>query len=207
MLQELPAGVGRIVWSKLSDSALASVSMGYQVGVTPLQMATAVSLDRQRRMLMRPHLVRAVIRDGVRHPVAPEVLRRTITADTAADAHHDHGRRRRARHGQARAIDGYTIARQDRHRREADQRRVLEAELFSSFIGFMPSRKPACAVLVMVDAPSVGAYSGGLVAAPIFKRDRRDRPSGTIGIPRIDQSRDARRDGPAIIIAEPGAHR
>jgi cell division protein FtsI (penicillin-binding protein 3) len=34
-----------IVWSaeRLDPSALASVSMGYQVGVTPLQMATAVS--------------------------------------------------------------------------------------------------------------------------------------------------------------------
>ena len=32
-----------IVWSTLNDSALASVSMGYQVGVTPLQMVTAAS--------------------------------------------------------------------------------------------------------------------------------------------------------------------
>ena len=40
-----------IVWdpSKLNDSALASVAMGYQVGVTPLQMAAAVSVGRQRR--------------------------------------------------------------------------------------------------------------------------------------------------------------
>ena len=34
----------------------------------------------------------------------------------------------------------------------------------------MPSRKPAIAVIVMVDAPSAGPYFGGLVAAPIFKR-------------------------------------
>jgi len=34
----------------------------------------------------------------------------------------------------------------------------------------MPSRKPAIAVLVMVDAPSTGPYFGGLVAAPIFKQ-------------------------------------
>ena len=41
--------------------------MGYQVGVTPLQMATAVSSIANGGMLMRPRLVRAVIRDGVRH--------------------------------------------------------------------------------------------------------------------------------------------
>ena len=40
-----------IVWdpARLNDSALASVSMGYQVGVTPLQMVTAVERGRQRR--------------------------------------------------------------------------------------------------------------------------------------------------------------
>ena len=40
-----PARAPGIVWdpAKLTDSALASMAMGYQVGVTPLQMAAAVS--------------------------------------------------------------------------------------------------------------------------------------------------------------------
>ena len=44
-LAGLPRREPGIVWdrAKLTDSALASVSMGYQVGVTPLQMAAAVS--------------------------------------------------------------------------------------------------------------------------------------------------------------------
>jgi YVTN family beta-propeller protein len=42
---DFPGESSGIVWdpAKLTDSALASVSMGYQVGVTPLQMAAAVS--------------------------------------------------------------------------------------------------------------------------------------------------------------------
>ena len=57
-----------IVWdpSKLTDSALASVSMGYQVGVTPLQMAAAVSSVANGGELVQPRVVRAVIRDGKR---------------------------------------------------------------------------------------------------------------------------------------------
>src|SRR6185503_20747860 len=60
-----------IVWdvSKLSDSALASVAMGYQVGVTPLQMAAAVSAVANGGELVQPRAVRAVIRDGRRLPV------------------------------------------------------------------------------------------------------------------------------------------
>src|SRR2546425_12662945 len=42
---DFPSESPGIVWerTKWTDSALASVSMGYQVGVTPLQMAAAVS--------------------------------------------------------------------------------------------------------------------------------------------------------------------
>ncbi len=170
MLQELPAESPGIVWSKLSDNALASVSMGYQVGVTPLQMATALSSIANGGMLMRPHLVRAVIRDGVRRPVAPEALRRTIKADTAAELTTimegvvDRGTGKPAR------IDGYTIAGKTGTAAKLINGEYSKQKYFSSFIGFMPSRKPAIAVLVMVDAPSAGPYFGGLVAAPIFKR-------------------------------------
>jgi len=170
MLQELPAESAGKVWSKLSDTALASVSMGYQVGVTPLQMVTALSSIANGGMLMRPHLVRAVIRDGVRHPVAPEALRRTIKADTAAELTTimegvvERGTGKPAR------IDGYTIAGKTGTAAKLINGEYSKQKYFSSFIGFMPSRKPAIAVLVMVDAPSAGPYFGGLVAAPIFKR-------------------------------------
>jgi membrane peptidoglycan carboxypeptidase len=133
-------------------------------------MATALSSIANGGMLMRPHLVRAVIRDGVRHPVAPEALRRTIKADTAAELTTimegvvERGTGKPAR------IDGYTIAGKTGTAAKLINGEYSKQKYFSSFIGFMPSRKPAIAVLVMVDAPSAGPYFGGLVAAPIFKR-------------------------------------
>ena len=86
--------------------------MGYQVGVTPLQMAAAVSSIANGGMLIEPRVVRAIIKDGRRIEVraegaAPHGHRRT-TAATLTD---DHGSGRRARHRRRRAqIDGYTIA-------------------------------------------------------------------------------------------------
>ncbi len=56
----------RVGSAKLNDSALASVSMGYQIGVTPLQMAAAASVVANGGTLFEPHVVRAVTRDGVR---------------------------------------------------------------------------------------------------------------------------------------------
>ena len=57
-----------IVWNpaQLDASALASVSMGYQVGVTPLQMVTAVSSVANGGHLLEPRVVRAFIKDGRR---------------------------------------------------------------------------------------------------------------------------------------------
>ena len=80
-LDLIPGETPGIVWnpSKLTDSALASVSMGYQVGVTPLQMAAAVSSVANGGELLEPRVVRAVIRDGQRIPVPRKVINRTIT--------------------------------------------------------------------------------------------------------------------------------
>ena len=193
MLQELPAESPGIVWSKLSDTALASVSMGYQVGVTPLQMVTAVSAIANGGVLMRPHLVRAIVRDGVRHPVAPEALRRTIRPDTAAELTTimegvvDRGTGKPAR------IDGYTIAGKTGTAAKLVNGEYSKQKYFSSFIGFMPSRKPAIAVLVMIDAPGAGPYFGGLVAAPIFRR------IGEIAVPHLGIPRTIDPETPVVV--------
>ena len=83
---DFPGESPGIVWdpSKLNDSALASVSMGYQVGVTPLQMAAAASVIANGGTLYEPHVVRATIKGGVRTPVPPKAVRRAILPETAA---------------------------------------------------------------------------------------------------------------------------
>ncbi len=167
---ELPAESPGIVWSKLSDDALTSVAMGYQVGVTPLQMATAVSSIANGGVLMRPHLVRATIRNGVRQPVAPQALRRTVTADTAAtlttimEGVVDRGTAKTAR------IEGYTIAGKTGTAAKLVDGQYSKSQYMSSFVGFFPSRKPMLTVLVVIDTPRNGAYFGGTVSGPVFKR-------------------------------------
>src|SRR5262249_5703214 len=75
-----------IVWTpdKWTESALASVSMGYQVGVTPLQMVAAISSVARGGEYVEPRVVRAVYQNGRRYVVRPKVLRRPVSAETAA---------------------------------------------------------------------------------------------------------------------------
>jgi cell division protein FtsI (penicillin-binding protein 3) len=159
-----------IVWSQLSDSALASVSMGYQIGVTPLQMVTAVSSVANGGRLMEPHLVRATDRGGVRTLVQPKVLRETITLETASELTTimegvvDRGT------AKASKIDGFTVAGKTGTSAKLLHGVYSKSDYMASFVGFLPSRKPVIAILVVVDSPHGRGYTGGVVAAPIFKR-------------------------------------
>jgi cell division protein FtsI (penicillin-binding protein 3) len=159
-----------IVWSQLNDSALASVSMGYQIGVTPLQMVTAASSVANGGRLMEPHLVRAIIRDGRRAAMPPKVLRETITLETAAELTTimegvvERGTAKAAR------IDGFTIAGKTGTAAKLVHGVYSKSEYMSSFVGFLPSRKPVVSILVVIDSPRRGSYFGGAVAAPVFKR-------------------------------------
>jgi cell division protein FtsI (penicillin-binding protein 3) len=162
-----------IVWNsaQLDTSGLASVSMGYQIGVTPLQMVSAVSSIANGGTLYEPHLVRAFIRNGRREPVAPKALHRSVAPETAAtltsimEAVVERGTAKAAQ------IEGYTVAGKTGTAAKLVNGRYSDSDYNTSFVGFVPSRKPALAIIVVIDSPHgrVTAY-GGTVAAPIFQR-------------------------------------
>ena len=162
-----------IVWNpaRLDASGLASVSMGYQISVTPLQMVAAVSSVANGGMLVEPRTLRAFIHGGRRTPVAPKMLRRTVSPETAAtmtqimEAVVERGTATAAK------IDGFTVAGKTGTAAKLVNGRYSSSDYNVSFVGFVPSRRPAFAIIVMIDSPHgrVTSY-GGTVAAPIFKR-------------------------------------
>jgi cell division protein FtsI (penicillin-binding protein 3) len=161
-----------IVWnpSDLTPSALASVSMGYQVGVTPLQMATAVSSIANGGTLFQPRIVRAFVKDGRRVAVEPKALRRTISEQTALELTAMMEGVTEFGTAKAAQIDGYTVAGKTGTAAKLVGGRYSQTDYNASFVGFLPSRNPRFTILVVIDTPRAGAYYGGAVAAPIFKR-------------------------------------
>lgn len=154
----------------LNDSALASMSFGYQISVTPLQMATAVSAVANGGTLYEPHLVRALIRDGVREPIAPKPLRQVITPETAAAITGILEQVVVRGTGTKAALDGYTVAGKTGTAAKLINGVYSQTAYNASFVGFVPSRNPVLTIVVVVDTPRGGAYFGGDVAAPIFNR-------------------------------------
>ncbi|MGE0443951.1 MAG: penicillin-binding protein [Vicinamibacterales bacterium] len=161
-----------IVWpaAKLTDSALASVSMGYQVGVTPLQMAAAMSAVANGGVLYEPRAVRAVIRDGERTPVPHRVLGQPSGREGSAalteimEGVVTEGTGRRSQ------VEGFTIAGKTGTAQKVVNGRYSNTDYNVSFVGFVPSRQPKFTIVVVVDTPRKVPPYGGTVAAPIFQR-------------------------------------
>ena len=170
---DFPGESPGIVWdpAKMSESALASMSMGYQVGVTPLQMAAAVSAVANGGELIEPRVVRAVVRDGKRIPVPHKVMRRAINSTVASELTTmmegvvERGTATLAQ------LPGYTIAGKTGTANKLVGGRYSSSEYNASFVGFVPSRKPEFTIVVVINSPrGPNGHFGGPVSAPIFKR-------------------------------------
>jgi len=173
--RDFPSESPGIVWrpEKLKDDGLASVSMGYQVGVTPLQIVAAVSSVANGGQYVEPRVIHAIYRDNRRYVIPPHVERRIISADTASAmteimegvVSEEHGTAPKAQ------IAGFTVAGKTGTARKLVDHRYSHTEYNASFVGFVPSRNPAVAIVVVIDSPhGPNRYFGGTVSAPIFKR-------------------------------------
>lgn len=159
-------------WTPVS---IGSISMGQEVGVTPLQLVSAVSAIANGGMLYKPHIISELRRGEDVLPaeglLAPAEPRRVITPQTAATLRQLmegvvlHGT------GELARLDGWTAAGKTGSAQKIDPAtgRYSPTQLIASFTGFAPISNPAVAILVSLDSP-VGPHEGGMVAAPVFKR-------------------------------------
>jgi cell division protein FtsI (penicillin-binding protein 3) len=154
-------------WSKQSANSLA---MGYEVAVTPLQLAAAYVALANDGELLEPALVREVrALDGrvlythqrrvVRRVVAPAVARRVrqmllgvVEDGTAVRAD----------------LGSFSLAGKTGTARRTVQGRYAPGQHIPTFVGLFPAEHPQFVILVKLDNPR-GAYVGGLTAAPVTK--------------------------------------
>lgn len=152
------------------DGALASVAMGYQISVTPLQMAAAASAIANGGELVQPRILRAII-DGNRRQVIPrKVVRRVASPKTFATLVPILEEVVESGTAKATQIEGFTVAGKTGTSAKLVDRHYSKSEYNASFIGFAPSRNPAVTIVVWIDTPRAGSTYGGVVAGPVFQR-------------------------------------
>jgi len=143
-------------WSAIS---IGSISMGQEVGVTPIQLASAVSAIANGGMLYKPHVI-AELRRGEKvlpaeGPLTPTEPRRVIRPETAATL-------RRLMEGvvlngtgSLAHLDGWTAAGKTGSAQKIDPAtgRYSPTHFIASFTGFAPISDPAVTILVSLDSP------------------------------------------------------
>jgi cell division protein FtsI (penicillin-binding protein 3) len=157
-------------WTPVS---VGSISMGQEVGVTPLQMTNAVSAIANGGLLYRPHVVRALRTDSGNLIDSPEPDPKRVVSETTAATMRSmlegvvlNGTGTMAR------LDGYTSAGKTGTAQKIDPAtgRYSPTQLIASYVGFAPINNPAVTILVQLDSPSIGSHMGGAAAGPVFKR-------------------------------------
>ena len=158
-------------WTRVDTSTIA---FGQGISVTAIQLITALSAIANEGMLMKPHIVRAVVnKQGqiikkvtptpVRQVVSPKTAKRltAILKDVVGD---DDGTGKKAQ------IPNVSVAGKTGTSQKFDfSRRVYSSErVRTSFMGFFPAEDPQVAILVTLDEPQRDKW-GGLAAAPVFK--------------------------------------
>ena len=174
---DLPGEVGGLLkkTSRWSGTTLTSMSIGYEVDVTPLQLLMAYAALANGGLLRQPYVVAEhrdvfgkVLWRAADDAVRGDSVRRVFQESTAAvlrpafEKAVNAGTARRAR------IDGLRIAGKTGTARKV-QGGAYGHGYRATFVGFYPADAPQVAMIVVMDEPKTSIY-GGAVAAPVFRR-------------------------------------
>ena len=158
-------------WSKVSIGA---ISMGQEIGISPLQLASLISTIANDGVHVPPRIVAGTIApQNAPQTIAfqPAEGTRVISSLTAAQMRQMlqgvvlHGTGRKA------VLEGYSSAGKTGTAQKVDPNTgtYSKTKYVASFAGFAPINDPQLAVVVILDS-AVGLHQGGQVSAPIFQR-------------------------------------
>ncbi len=156
-----------------SGTSLAAMSIGHEIGVTPLQMLRAYCAIANGGTLMKPYIVSEIISPSgkVLKKNSPLEERRVISRATAGKMRNilktvveEGGTAEKA------SVTGNFVAGKTGTAQIFDTGTgsYSRSRVVSSFVGFAPADNPRVALIVVVYEPHGETY-GGLVAAPVFK--------------------------------------
>jgi cell division protein FtsI (penicillin-binding protein 3) len=167
-----PTESGGMLRAPKSWSAQSPISlpMGYEVSVTPLQLALAYATFANGGELVEPALVKQVIgSDGsIVYEHQRRVVRRVVSKATADKVRHmlldvvDEGTAVEA------AIDNFMLAGKTGTPRSAVHGRYVAGRYNPNFVGIFPADNPQYVIVVKMTAPQSSIYAAQ-TAAPVTK--------------------------------------
>ncbi len=156
--------VGQLPYPEQLDSlSLATVSYGYGMAVSPLQLAQAYTSFTQKGCRSQVSLVLdAFTEEGCHQVMSASVAKQMLNILETVTS--DRGTGRRAR------VDGYRVGGKTGTAHKVGRAGYEDSKYTAVFAGVAPLTDPEIVLVVVVDEPSGREYYGGEVAAPVFSR-------------------------------------
>lgn len=170
-----------------SNTTYSRFPMGYEVNVTPMQMAMAYGAIANGGILMKPRLVDRIVSDGGREvtTVPPVAVAQVCTGKTAGVMRDLLTGVVEAGTGTRAQVEGIQVAGKTGTSQRYDSEMIVgkykdgkpkkggyrKDQWITSFAGFAPANDPKIVCVVVLDnpqAPDPADIGGGKVAAPIF---------------------------------------
>jgi len=158
-------------WSKVS---IAAISMGQEIGISPIQLAGLISTFANDGVWVAPRIVTGTVEpQGTPQTVAfhPGASHRVISSFTAAEMRSMMQKVVLDGTGREAILEGYTSAGKTGTAQKVDPETgaYSKTKYIGSFAGFAPLNNPQVVVVVILDS-AVGLHQGGEVSAPVFRR-------------------------------------
>ncbi|MGA8273067.1 MAG: penicillin-binding protein, partial [Candidatus Sulfotelmatobacter sp.] len=158
-------------WSKVS---IAAISMGQEIGISPIQLSALISTFANDGVWVAPRIVGGRVEAaGSPQTVAfhPGTSRRVISSFTAAEMRSMMQKVVLEGTGRKATLEGYSAAGKTGTAQKVDPATgaYSKTKYIGSFAGFAPVNNPQIVVAVILDS-AVGLHQGGQVSAPIFRR-------------------------------------
>ncbi len=158
-------------WSKVS---IAAISMGQEIGISPLQLTGLISTFANDGVWVAPRIVagttqpQAPIQTVTFHPAEGH---RVISSFTAAEMRSMMQKVVLEGTGRKAILEGYSSAGKTGTAQKVDPATgaYSKTKYIGSFAGFAPVNNPQIVVAVILDS-AVGLHQGGQVSAPVFRR-------------------------------------
>ncbi|MGA7907620.1 MAG: penicillin-binding protein 2, partial [Candidatus Sulfotelmatobacter sp.] len=162
-------------WSKVS---IAAISMGQEIGISPIQLAGLISTFANDGVWVAPRIVTGTVPPGTDVGNALQTVafhsgasRRVISPYTAAEMRSMMQKVVLEGTGRKAILEGYSAAGKTGTAQKVDPATgaYSKTKYVGSFAGFAPVNNPQIVVAVILDS-AVGLHQGGQVSAPVFRR-------------------------------------
>jgi cell division protein FtsI (penicillin-binding protein 3) len=158
-------------WSKVS---IAAISMGQEIGISPLQLASLISTFANDGVWVAPRIVTGTLQPSSTPQMVafhPGASHRVISSFTAAEMRSMMQKVVLEGTGRKATLEGYSSAGKTGTAQKVDPATgaYSKTKYIGSFAGFAPVNNPQIVVAVILDS-AVGLHQGGQVSAPVFHR-------------------------------------